>query len=170
MTRVDYHTGTSSRGLDGARPVYETGLEPAPVVPALQGFYEKVVPLSWPLVRLAAGWGMLVHGWLKIMGGTEKAAGAFASMQFSNPTMLAVVSTWLEFLGGLFVILGLFTRFWAAALAIELGYIFLVYWGNGFSWLNRGYEYVLLWGAVYLAIALRGGGPYSLDRRLGREL
>jgi hypothetical protein len=29
---------------------------------------------------------------------------------------------------------------------------------------------VLLWGLVTLAIALRGGGPYSLDRKLGREL
>ena len=27
-----------------------------------------------------------------------------------------------------------------------------------------------MWGLVMLAIALRGGGPCSLDRRLGREL
>jgi putative oxidoreductase len=44
------------------------------------------------------------------------------------------------------------------------------YWGNGFSWTNHGYEYVLLWGLASFAIALRGGGPYSLDRKLGREL
>jgi len=29
---------------------------------------------------------------------------------------------------------------------------------------------VLLWGLVCFAIALRGGGPYSLDRKLGKEL
>jgi uncharacterized membrane protein YphA (DoxX/SURF4 family) len=28
----------------------------------------------------------------------------------------------------------------------------------------------LFWGLVMLAIALGGGGPYSLDRRIGREL
>ena len=39
-----------------------------------------------------------------------------------------------------------------------------------FSWGDRGYEYPLFWGLVMLAIALRGGGPYSLDRRIGREL
>ena len=44
------------------------------------------------------------------------------------------------------------------------------YWNNGFSWLNRGYEFTLLWGMVAFAIALRGGGPYSLDRKLGTEL
>jgi hypothetical protein len=29
---------------------------------------------------------------------------------------------------------------------------------------------VLLWGVVRPAIALRGGGPYSLDRKIGKEL
>ncbi|MDB5651735.1 MAG: hypothetical protein JWL62_3255, partial [Hyphomicrobiales bacterium] len=28
----------------------------------------------------------------------------------------------------------------------------------------------LLWGFMCLAIALRGGGPWSLDRKIGREL
>ena len=73
---------------------------------------------------------------------------------------------------GVSLILGLFTRFFAAAAAIEMLVICVTYWnsGVGFSWLKRGYEYVLLWGLVSLAIALRGGGPYSLDRKLGREL
>ena len=38
-----------------------------------------------------------------------------------------------------------------------------------FGWTDRGYEYPLFWGLVMLAIALRGGGPYSIDRRIGRE-
>jgi len=46
----------------------------------------------------------------------------------------------------------------------------VLYWNNGFAWLNRGYEYTLLWGLCCFAIALRGGGPYSLDRNLGTEL
>jgi putative oxidoreductase len=41
---------------------------------------------------------------------------------------------------------------------------------TGFSWLNRGYEYVMLWGLVTLAIWWRGGWPYSLDGKIGREL
>ncbi len=31
-------------------------------------------------------------------------------------------------------------------------------------------EMFLLWGIVMFAIALRGGGPYSLDRAIGKEL
>ena len=46
----------------------------------------------------------------------------------------------------------------------------LVYLPQGFGWTNRGYEYALMWGLIMFAIALRGGGPYSLDRRIGKEL
>ena len=76
----------------------------------------------------------------------------------------------IEFVGGIALILGLFTRFWAAAAAIEMALITMIYWKTGFSWLNRGYEYTLLWGFVCFAIALRGGGPYSVDRVIGKEL
>jgi putative oxidoreductase len=48
--------------------------------------------------------------------------------------------------------------------------MFAHYLPNGFSWLSRGYEFVMLWGLVTLAIWWRGGGPYSLDRVIGREL
>lgn len=91
-------------------------------------------------------------------------------MHFNPPELWYWLSTGTEGLCGLALILGLFTRFFAAAAAIEMLVIFSLYWGNGFAWTRRGYEYVLLWGLVCFAIALRGGGPYSLDRRIGREL
>src|SRR3546814_11525820 len=47
---------------------------------------------------------------------------------------------------------------------------FFLYWDNGMSWLNRGYEFSLMWGLVCIAISLRGGGPFSLDRLMRREL
>jgi len=40
----------------------------------------------------------------------------------------------------------------------------------GFSVSNGGYEYILLLGIVMFAIAIRGGGPYSVDRLIGKEL
>jgi putative oxidoreductase len=73
-----------------------------------------------------------------------------------------------EFVGGICIALGLFTRFFAAAAAIDLAIItFTVFWPrSGYT----GSEYVFYWGLTLFAIALRGGGPYSLDRLLGREL
>jgi hypothetical protein len=66
-----------------------------------------------------------------------------------------------------------YERFFAAAIAIELAVIiFHASWRNGFSFSNPGggWEFPFLWGLVVFAIALRGGGPYSLDRKLGWEL
>jgi putative oxidoreductase len=67
------------------------------------------------------------------------------------------------------IALGLFTRFWAAAATIEMAVIVYHHLPK-FGWTERGYEYPLMWGLIMLAIALRGGGPYSLDRKIGREL
>ena len=107
----------------------------------------------------------------RLLRGLRGKGDAFlAQMGFEPAIFFAWSSFLIEGLGGIGIILGLFTRFFAAAVAIEMGVIFLAYWNNGFGWMNRGYEYVLLWGLVSFAIALRGGGPYSLDRKLGIEL
>jgi putative oxidoreductase len=81
---------------------------------------------------------------------------------------LAVVLIVLETLGGLCVALGLFTRFWSAAITIEM-MVIVYHHLPRFGWTGPGYEYPLMWGLVMLAVALRGG-PYSLDRLIGREL
>jgi putative oxidoreductase len=77
----------------------------------------------------------------------------------------------LETVGAICIIIGLFTRFFAAALAIELAIALLaVHLKAGFAVSAGGYEYVLLLGIVMFAIAIRGGGPYSVDRMIGKEL
>ena len=149
----------------------DIGREPRPLLPFLQPLYDLVVPLAWPLVRIAVGWNFIVHGYAKIVRGMDKQAEMLAHDGLDWGVPFAQFLTVVELGGGIFIALGLFTRFWAAACAIELGYItFVLYWSHGFSWLTRGYEYTLMWGLISLAIALRGGGPYSLDRALGREL
>lgn len=44
------------------------------------------------------------------------------------------------------------------------------HWGNGFFWPEGGFEYSLLRGIVALSFVTRGGGAYSLDAKLGREV
>jgi putative oxidoreductase len=148
-----------------------TRAEPRLLFPQLRSFYDWVTPLTWPLIRFAVGLNLLVHGWGKVTRGPGAYVKAFADQGFETATMAWVWGGLLiEFVGGIALILGLFTRFWAAAAAIEMAIISYSYLGNGFGWLNRGYEYTLMWGLVCFAIALRGGGPYSLDRKLGIEL
>ena len=144
--------------------------EPRLLIPALKPFYDRVIPLSWVVVRFAVGWNLLVHAYFSIGRGPLALAPVFEKMGFAPGNVFAGTTFLIELLGGIGILLGLFTRFFAAAAAIEMLVIFFVYWNVGFPWLKGGYEYALMWGLVSFAIALRGGGPYSLDRMLGREL
>ncbi|HZR69887.1 MAG TPA: DoxX family protein [Burkholderiales bacterium] len=140
------------------------------LIPRLKPFYDFMEPLSWLLIRLTAGLMILPHGIPKLQAGIAATASfALVKRGIAPAEPLAVVLIVLETLGGLCVALGLFTRFFAAAIAIEMSVIAWLYIPK-FGWTGPGYEYPLMWGLVMLAIALRGGGPWSLDRRIGREL
>jgi putative oxidoreductase len=148
----------------------DTSSSPKLMFPALAGLYRHTVPLSWLIIRLAAGLILFAHGWQKI-GNIDGVAASMVKNAVSPPMLVAYVVTVTETVGALGVALGLFTRFCAAACAIDLAVItFHVLLPKGFGWSQGGYEFLLMWGLIMFAIALRGGGPYSLDRLLGREL
>jgi putative oxidoreductase len=140
------------------------------LIPILGPFYEWAEPVSWLVVRLTAGLMIIPHGWPKVVAGIgPTAANALAIRGIEPAEPLAVLLILLETLGGLCVAIGFLTRFFAVAIAVEMAVIVAVYFPK-FGWTGPGYEYPLMWGLVMLAIALRGGGPYSVDRRLRREL
>jgi putative oxidoreductase len=107
------------------------------------------------------------HGWPR-SGGVAATASKLAAADPGRP--LAILLIILETIGGICIALGLFTRFWATAVTIEMAVIVYHYLPAGFGWTKPGYEYPLMWGLIMLAVALRGGGPYSLDRKFRREL
>ena len=148
------------------------GIEPKLLFSGLTRFYDHAIPLSWVIVRIAVGLNLAIHGWGKI--GRSGGPGQLLQKLPQSAAIgdeITFVLMLIEFVGGICITIGLFTRFWAAAAAVEMGVLtFYLYWGNGYGWLARGYEYTLMWGLVLFAVALRGGGPISLDRRLGREL
>ena len=146
--------------------------EPQLLFPGLAGFYAAVSDLWYPMIRVAIGAILFMHGYAKVanLGIARVAANFGTNYGLPMPTFLAYAAVFLETVGAICIAIGLFTRFFAAAAAIEMAIISYIYWKNGFSWLGRGYEYTLLWGLVCFAIALRGGGPYSVDRKLGLEL
>src|ERR1044071_347140 len=140
-------------------------------IPALAPFYARVTDLSWLIVRLTAGLMLLPHGIPKWQAGVAAVATAGLAKRGMEPSLpLAYIVVFLETVGGICIALGLFTRFFAAAAAIHLLVVTIVHMPQGFGWSGRGYEYALFWGLILFAIALRGGGPYSLDRKIGREL
>jgi putative oxidoreductase len=140
-------------------------------IPALAPFYARVTDLSWLIVRLTAGLMLLPHGIPKWQAGVAAFATSGLAKRGIEPSLpFAYIVVALETIGGLCIALGLFTRFFAAAAAIHLLVVTIIHMPQGFAWSARGYEYPLFWGLILFAIALRGGGPFSLDRKIGREL
>jgi putative oxidoreductase len=142
------------------------------IFPGLAGFYETMMPIAGTLVRVIVGIMFLMHVSGKFKAGAAAVAANVMAKNGLEPSLLfAYAAIFLESVGGICLIVGLFTRFFAAALAIEmLIAVLFVHLSKGYAAGGGGYEYVLLIGAVCFVIAIRGGGPYSVDRFIGKEL
>lgn len=145
------------------------------LIPALAPLYDALGPLGDTAVRVAAGLLLMPHGAQKLFGwfggyGLE-ATGQFFATKLGLPPTLALVAGLIEFFGGFLLAVGFLTRP-VAALVVGLLAVatFGVHLKIGFFWTAGGFEYPLLWGTVALSYALRGGGRYSVDRILGREV
>lgn len=149
--------------------------EPRPIIPALAPLYECGRKLGYPLIRVAAGLLLIPHGAQKLFGwfgggGIQGTAGFFGKIGIEPAVPMAALAGLAEFVGGILLVLGLLTRPAAVAVFILMMVaVFKVHLGAGFFAAKGGYEFALLWGLVALGIALRGGGPLSLDRKIGRE-
>ena len=139
-------------------------------VPALGTIYEKLAPLGWPLVRFAAGIMLVPHGAMKLFGGMDSTIAFFAQVGMEPAALLAWYVALLEFVGGILLAAGFLTRIVAAQVLGFMAVAVMFHAGNGFAWTAGGYEYPLMWGAIALAILFRGGGPLSVDAKLGREI
>jgi putative oxidoreductase len=142
------------------------------IFPGLSDFYASWQDISYTLVRVIMGYILFMHGWVKVTGpGLTGVTGYMAKNNLVPGSAFAGAAIFLETVGAVCLIVGLFTRFFAAALAIEIAIAFLVvHMSKGFAVSQGGFEYVLLLGIVLFAIAIRGGGPYSVDRMIGKEL
>jgi len=128
-------------------------------------------PIAYTAVRVVVGVILFVHGCGKISAGATGVIGFFTKVGLPAPELFAYCAMFLETVGAACVVVGLFTRFFAAALAIEMLIALLtVHLAKGFGAAAGGYEYVLLIGIVLFSVAIRGGGPYSVDAKIGKEL
>lgn len=138
-------------------------------VPALGGLYDGLGAYAYPVVRFVVGAFLVPHGYTKLFGGLPGTAEAFGKMGFEPAAPLALLVALVEFAGGIMIALGFLTRPAAIAAAVLLGVATSVHWGAGFFWNKGGYEYALMWTVLCLVVAVRGGGPLSVDRAVGRE-
>jgi putative oxidoreductase len=147
------------------------------VIPALKPVYAGLSGLGEASLRVTAGAFLIPHGAQKLFGALGgyglEATGQFFQTQlgFANGYIAALGVGSVEVFGGLLLALGLFTRLAAGSIAVMLAVAAItVHLGNGFFWTEGGWEYPVLWTIIALTFVVRGGGQYSLDRLIGREL
>jgi putative oxidoreductase len=119
------------------------------------------------VLRVAAGLIFLVHGWQKLGMGVDGVAGMLGSLGFPLPVLMALVLIFAELVGGIMLIVGLFTHWVAKVLA----FVALVAWltvhaSKGFLISAGGFEFIMLIFAATVAIAILGPGRWSVDRAL----
>ena len=114
------------------------------------------------LLRIAAGLLFLQHGLQKLFG-------LFGGVQGSAVPLMSQlgVAGVIETAGGLFLIIGLFTRPVAALLIAEMiAAYFIAHLPQGRWPIQNQGELALLYASVFAFLAANGAGPLSVDEAL----
>jgi len=145
--------------------------QPRLLIPALGNLYRTFAPITEPLIRLVAGGSLAIHGFPILFGDKAAAAKFLESVGFQNGLFWTYIVGTVELVCGLCLALGFLTRVVAGPIIGFLVIAIVTYhWRFGFEWENRGIEYPLFWSIVVFQFLVRGGGPWSLDALIGREV
>jgi putative oxidoreductase len=127
----------------------------------------KCQPVALSLFRFITGLLLFQYGIAKIL--------KFPVLPyFANIPPLIQTAGWIELILGGLLLIGLFTRIVAFVLAGEMAFAYFL--GHMFKsgapvWLplNNGGTAAILFCFACLYIATVGGGPYSVDAKMGRS-
>ncbi len=128
--------------------------------------------LALLVLRCSVGAVMLAHGINHIVGGgkIEGTAGWFSSLGMKPGIVHAWLASITEVVGGVCLVLGLFTPLGGAAVIGTMTVALITnHRGNGFFIFRpgEGWEYVMTLIASGFSIAILGAGRWSLDHALG---
>ena len=152
-------------------------------------FVARSVDLRWlrqwaPLpLRLIVGYGFIAHGYAKFSRGPEAFAVVLHTIGTPIPLPLAWLTTLVEMIGGLAVMIGAFVPMVSLPMAVVLlTALFTIHLPYGFfsvklvevtaggtKFGSVGYEIILLYLAGLTALVLGGAGPLSIDRWRSRR-
>lgn len=133
--------------------------------------------LSAFLLRLTLALVLFPHGAQKVFGwfgghGLEPTLQYFQN-DLGVPLVFGIVAIAAEFLGSIALFIGFLTRLVAFVVAVEMIVaVYLVHLDFGFfmNWMGgqkgEGFEYHILLLGICLALILKGGGLWSIDRVL----
>ena len=128
--------------------------------------------LSYPLIRFITGILLIPHGYGKLYKGFNGNLDSlinFLDKEYSNHVVTGVFLAYLialtEFIGGICIALGFFTRIAALSVTIFMAFAVEQHLEHGFFWRQDGYEYPLMWGILTFTILLKGSGSLSIDNK-----
>jgi putative oxidoreductase len=134
-------------------------------------------------LRLIVGYGLLAHGYAKIVNGPEHFAASLHALGVPAPQVMAWATIGFELAGGLAVLVGA----WIPLISVPLATILLVaaitvHWPYGFSSIKLrtvtaagpqfgppGYETNLLYLAALATLVIGGGGPWCVDELIAQR-
>ena len=123
------------------------------------------------VARLILGYIFIMHGWQKLhTNGISNVEKGFSQMGIPSPGLAAQYATWVEFVGGILLILGLFLPLVSILLILDMiGAIIYAHWDAGFWASNGGYEFPLALIAGLLAVGLAQAGGAAADHYIFRR-
>jgi putative oxidoreductase len=121
-------------------------------------------PVGAFFMRLVLGAAMALHGYQKVVPAGALHHHAHYVVTLGLPYWLGYVSAFTELIGGVLLIIGLFTRLAAAFVAINMLTAFVtVGIHQGFG----SYNYILALAALAIMLLFYGAGSLAFDRKLG---
>ena len=121
-------------------------------------------PIGALLMRLILGVSMTVYGYEKVHPVSALHHYAHYVTTLGLPYWLGYVSAYTEFIGGILLVLGLFTRLVAFLVAINMLVAFItvgIHQGFGI------YNYILALAVLAIMLLFYGAGAMALDRKIG---
>lgn len=125
----------------------------------------RTAPYAAFVMRVALGLMFLAHGLTKVLVFTPAGTvGFFESIGF--PGLLAYPVMAFEVVGGLMLVLGVYTRWVAAVAVVQLLIASTVHFSNGWSFTNAngGWEYPIYLAVTALVVTLLGDGAFAAKR------
>src|SRR3954454_9328977 len=130
----------------------------------------RQIDTALAVLRIVLGVTFILHGGQKLfVFGFDGVSGAFAQMGIPAPGLLGPFVAFVEFFGGIAILLGLLTRLAALGVgATMVVAILTVHLKNGF-FAPTGIEFPLSLLGSAIALVIAGAGAYSLDAVLERR-
>jgi len=120
---------------------------------------------AWLAIRIALAVVLVLHGYQKLAGGMEMFTGMLTKLGFPAPVLMAWIVALLEFVGGLAIAIGLWTRDVAALVTIQ--FVVILLFVKKFAFPASDVDLIIF--AVALALTLVGAGSMSVDAKMKKS-